>query len=202
MTTLENRPNTALLVVDTQVGVVAGAHDRDAVVANIGRLVEKAREAHVPLVWVQHSAEPLVKGSDEWQIAPELTPAESEPRVEKGYADAFDGSALESTLAGLGVGRLFVAGAETDECVRATLHGAIVRGYDAILVADAHTTEDHTEWGAPQPDAIIAHTNLYWSSHEAPGREAGTVKTDEVDFATRAVCPDSGHHLPDLQGRR
>ena len=43
MTTLENRPNTALLVVDVQNGVVAEAHQRDAVVRNVGNLVEKAR---------------------------------------------------------------------------------------------------------------------------------------------------------------
>jgi nicotinamidase-related amidase len=59
MTTLENRPKTALLVVDVQNGVVEGAHERDAVVANVGSLVEKARRERVPVVWVQHSDEPL-----------------------------------------------------------------------------------------------------------------------------------------------
>ncbi|WP_320068786.1 isochorismatase family protein [Micromonospora sp. RTGN7] len=186
MTTLEDRPNTALLVVDTQAGVVAGAHDRDAVVARIGRLVERAREAAVPVVWIQHSDEKLAKNSDDWQIAPELTPAESEPRVDKSYSDAFEDSALESTLARLRAGQLFVAGAETDECIRATLHGAVVRGYDATLVADAHTTEDHTEWGAPKPADVIAHTNLYWEYHSAPGRRAGTVETEKADFAGAA----------------
>ena len=44
MTTLENRPNTALLVVDVQNGVVAGSHERDAVVANIAGLVERGAE--------------------------------------------------------------------------------------------------------------------------------------------------------------
>jgi len=182
MTTLENRPHTALLVVDTQAGVVAGAHDRDAVVATIGRLVDKARAAGVPVVWVQHSGDELAKGSDEWQIAPELTPAGSEPRVDKNYSDAFEDSTLESTLARLGAGHLFVAGAETDECIRATLHGAVVRGYDATLVSDAHTTEDHTEWGAPKPADVIAHTNLYWTYHSAPGRRGGTVEADKADF--------------------
>jgi nicotinamidase-related amidase len=40
MTTLDNRPNTALLVIDVQNGVVADAHDRDGVVANVRTLVE------------------------------------------------------------------------------------------------------------------------------------------------------------------
>ena len=43
MTTLSDRPNTALMVVDVQNGVVADAHQRDAVVANISTLVDKAR---------------------------------------------------------------------------------------------------------------------------------------------------------------
>jgi nicotinamidase-related amidase len=54
MTTLDNRPNTALLVVDVQQGVVEGAPARDAVVANVGSLVEKARQEQIPVVWVQH----------------------------------------------------------------------------------------------------------------------------------------------------
>jgi Isochorismatase family len=85
-------------------------------------------------------------------------------------------------LSDLRVGRLVVAGAQTDECIRSTIHGAFVRGYDATLVSDAHTTEDQTAWGAPPPQKVIAHTNLYWTYHKAPGRTAGTVKTEDVDF--------------------
>jgi nicotinamidase-related amidase len=182
MTTLENRPNTALLVVDVQNGVVEGAHERDAVVANVGSLVERARSERVPVVWVQHSAEHLATGSDAWRIVPELTPDDAEPLIAKRYGDSFEDTVLETVLSGLGVGRLVVVGAETDACVRSTLHGAFVRGYDATLVSDAHTTGDQTAWGAPPPDQVIAHTNLYWSDQEAPGRTAGTVQTKDVDF--------------------
>jgi nicotinamidase-related amidase len=183
MTTLENRPHTALIVIDVQNGVVAGNHERDAVVANVASLVEKARREEVPVVWVQHSDRGLTRGSDEWQIVPELSRDDSEPLVEKNYLDSFEDTTLETVLSGLGIGRLVVAGAQTDACIRSTLHGALVRGYDAILVSDAHTTEDQTEWGAPPPDAVIAHTNLYWSGQTAPGRTAGTVETKNVDFA-------------------
>jgi nicotinamidase-related amidase len=180
--TLENRPNTALLVVDVQNGVVEGAHKRDAFVANIGSLVEKARRERVPVVWVQHSDEQLARGSDDWEIVPELTPDDAEPLVEKSYGDSFEDTKLESVLSDLGVGRLVVVGAETDACIRSTLHGAFVRGYDATLVSDGHTTGDQTAWGAPPPDQVIAHTNLYWTDQRAPGRTAGTVATKDVDF--------------------
>src|SRR2546427_8821423 len=183
MAALETRPHTALLVVDVQNGVVEGTHARDAVVANVSSLVERARQERVPVVWVQHSDEGLVRGSDEWRIVPELSPGEAEPLVEKNYADAFEDTTLETVLSGLGVGRLVVAGAQTDECIRSKLHGAIVRGYDATLVADAHTTEDQTEYGAPPPEQVIAHTNLYWEWQRAPGRRGQTVSTAEVSFS-------------------
>jgi nicotinamidase-related amidase len=183
MTTLENRPKTALLIVDVQNGVVEGTPKRDTVVANVGSLVERARQEDVPVVWVQHSDQHLAKGSDEWRIVPELNPDDAEPLVEKGYGDSFEDTTLESVLSDLGVGRLVVVGAQTDACIRSTLHGALARGYDATLVSDAHTTEDLTAWGAPPPEQVIAHTNLYWSDQTAPGRTAGTVETKEVDFS-------------------
>jgi nicotinamidase-related amidase len=183
MTTLPDRPNTALLVIDVQNGVVAGAHDRDGVIANINTLVDKARAENVPVVWVQHSSDDLPVNSENWQYVPELVRREGEPLVHKTYADSFEDTDLEARLAELAVGRLVVAGAQTDECIRSTLHGAVVRGYDATLVGDAHTTEDLTEYGAPAPALVIAHTNLYWNFHRAPGRRGGTVETAKVDFA-------------------
>jgi nicotinamidase-related amidase len=183
VTTLPDRPNTALLVIDVQNGVVAGAHDRDAVVANVGALVERARAEAVPIVWVQHSDAGLAAGSDEWRIVPELDPAPSEPLVAKSFGDSFEATNLESVLSDLGVGRVVIGGAQTDVCIRSTLRGALVRGYDTTLVSDAHTTEDQSEWGAPPPDKVIAHTNLYWTYQQAPGRTAGTASTEEVNFS-------------------
>jgi nicotinamidase-related amidase len=189
MTTLHDRPNSALLVIDVQNGVVGEAHDRDGVVANVSALVEKARAAGVDVVWVQHNSDDLPRGSEAWQYVPELDPRDSEPIVQKAYADSFEETDLEPQLAERAIGRLFVAGAQTDECIRATLHGAIVRGYDATLVSDAHTTEDLSPYGAPTPDKVIAHTNLYWQYHTAPGRTAGTVETADVEFAAAPAPP-------------
>jgi nicotinamidase-related amidase len=186
VTTLKNRPNTALLVIDVQNGVVGEAYDRDAVVANIATLVDKARAAAVDVVWIQHNDDDLKKDSESWQYVPELVREDSEVLIHKQYGDSFEETELESVLAARGIGQLIVSGAQTDACIRSTLHGAIVRGYDATLVSDAHTTEDQSPWGAPPPDKVIAHTNLYWKYHTAPGRRAGTVNTAEVDFAAKS----------------
>jgi nicotinamidase-related amidase len=186
MTTLTDRPNTALLVVDVQNGVMRASVESEAVVARIGSLVEKARAAGVEVVWVQHSSDELPRDSETWQYVPELVRREPEPLVHKIYGDSFEDTDLEAVLAARGVGKLLVAGAQTDACIRATLHGAITRGYDATLVSDAHTTEDLSAYGAPPPAQVIAHTNLYWQFHTAPGRTAGTVATADVDFAVKA----------------
>ena len=187
MTTLSDRSQAALLVIDVQKGVVADAHARDTVVANIATLVDQARHDGVPVVWVQHSGEQLEQGSEAWEYVPELSRLESEPLVHKTFGDAFEDTDLEEQLAKAGIGRLVVAGAQTDGCIRATIHGAFARGYDVTLVADAHTTEDLSAWGAPSPDQVISHTNLYWQYQSAPGRTAGVEDTDKVTFGVAAA---------------
>jgi len=111
-----------------------------------------------------------------------LTPADTEALIGKSFGDAFEGTALESVLAGLQVGHLVVTGAQTDQCVRCTIHGGFTRGYDVTLVSDAHSTEDATQWGAPPPEQVIGHTNLYWQYQSAPGRTARTVTAGEVTW--------------------
>ena len=189
MTSLPDRPNTALLVIDVQNGVVAGAHDRDGVIANINALVARARADAVPVVWIQHHDDGLPKGSDEWAYVPELEMAASEPLVHKTFGDSFEETDLEALLAERGVGRLVVTGAQTDACVRSTIHGAFARGYDVTLVGDAHTTEDLSEWGAPPPAQVIAHTNLYWAEQRAPGRAGDVVATEAVSFSAEGAPP-------------
>ena len=181
MTTLENRPNTALLVVDVQNGVVGG-------------LTSGTRSSRTSPAWSRRRgrSRSLSSGSSTptraWPGTATLGdclrtgPRRRGAAGEKSYGDLFEDTTLETVLASLAAGRLVIAGAETDACIRSTLHGALVRGYDATLVSDAHTTGDQTAWGAPPPDQVIAHTNLYWTFQRAPGRTAGTVETKAVNF--------------------
>lgn len=182
MTTLADRPNTALVVIDVQNDVVAGSFARDSVVGNIATLVERARAAGTPVIWVQHADDGLVAGTEGWQYVPELTFGDDEPVVHKHYGDSFEETVLEDELAQRGVGKLIVAGAQTDACVRSTLHGALARGYDAVLVSDAHTTEEPYT-GELTAEQVVAHTNMYWNWQTAPGRSGGTLVTADVDFS-------------------
>jgi nicotinamidase-related amidase len=182
MTTLTDRPNTALLVIDVQNGVVAAATRRDAVIAAINALIGKARDEGVPVVWIQHDDEEMPLGSPEWRWVPELSRNDGEPLIRKQYGDSFEDTRLEEALAARKVGHLVIAGAASDMCIRATLHGGFARGYDVTLVGDAHTTTDLSEYGAPPPEQVIAHTNLYWNYQKAPGRHAATRSSGEVSF--------------------
>lgn len=181
MSIFDGRGGSALLVIDMQVDVVAQAVDRDGVIERIAALVARAREAAVPVVWIQDTLDGRV-GEDGWQLVPGLAPASGEAVVAKDHGDAFEGTVLEDVLAGAGAGALVVCGAQTDACVRSTIHGAFARGYDVTLVADAHTTEDLTAYGAPPPQQVIAHTNLYWRYQSGPGKEASVRDAEEVAF--------------------
>jgi nicotinamidase-related amidase len=180
---LAGRPHAALVVIDMQNGVIEGGENLDQVVVNIASLVNKARQDGVCVIWVQHFDESLPKGSDEWQLIPALIPLEGEPLIEKSYPDSFEDTPLEAQLDYLGVGKLVVVGAQTDACVLATLHGAFIRGYDATLISDAHTTVDQTEFGGAPPSQVIAHINLYWNGISAPGRTASTVTAGDFAFS-------------------
>jgi nicotinamidase-related amidase len=188
MSSLPDRPNTALLIVDVQRDVVKDAHERDGVIANINTVLGRARAASVPVIWVQHTSEGLPEGSEGWQYVDELQRHDMEPLVHKRFGDSFEETELEALLAERKVGRLVVAGAQTDACIRSTLHGALVRGYDATLVADAHTTDDPSQWGAPLDAAqVIAHTNLYWSDSAAPGRSGSVAPAAQVDLGPAPI---------------
>ena len=174
---------TALLVIDVQRDVVANAFRRNEVVANIEHLVESARKAGVPVIWVQHSDDELVKGSEGWAYVSELRMGNGEPVVHKQFGDSFEGTNLDELLQELAIEQLIVCGAQTDACIRSTLHGAIARGYNATLVSDAHTTDDCT-WATPPLSAeqVIAHTNFYWNWQRTPRAVGGTSLTAEVVF--------------------
>lgn len=185
MTSLANRPNTALVVIDMQRDVVSQAFEVERVVANINMLVDKARSEDVPVIWVQHSDDEMPRGSHGWEYIPDLTWIDDESVVHKQFNDSFEDTDLELILANRKVGRLVVTGAQTDACIRSTLHGALVRGYDTTLVEDAHTTEDLRQWGAPlTPDQAIRYTNMYWGYSGAPGRKATTVAASDLDFSS------------------
>jgi nicotinamidase-related amidase len=181
MTALVGRPNTALLVVDVQQLILPDLWHGPEVVARIGALVDRARAEGTPMVWIQHEGPGIQRGSKGWQIVAELCPADGEPVVAKRFRSSFEETELDAVLARLAVGRLVVCGAQSDFCVRHTVHAALERGYDVVLVADAHTTEDAEIDGVRIPaELIVAHQNRATRGYALPGRTSDIALHDEV----------------------
>lgn len=160
----ERGGKTALLVIDVQNAVVEDGFDSQAVVERIGKVVDAARAAETPVIFVQHQDEWMTPGTEGWHIRPEVAPVVGEPIVAKCYPDSFVETTLDETLSALGVGHLIVAGAQSDACIRATSHRALSEGYDVTLISDAHTTSEREFNGV----TITAEQNVAQVNAAAP----------------------------------
>ena len=172
---------SALLVVDVQNGVVDGMPGRDELIATIGRLVDSARAAGRLVVWVQHADEDLVRGSEAWQIVPELQPRDGEPVVEKHHRSAFGDTGLGDLLRGHGIEGLVLVGAQSAFCVDMAGKHALADGFDVTWVSDGHGNGDQETTDGIVPDAVVrALLNRTWSSLRHPGRTVEVAASHDV----------------------
>lgn len=177
----ERGGTTALLVIDVQNAVVEDGFDSQAVVERIGRVVDAARLAGLPVVYVQHEDEWMTPGSEGWHIRPEVAPVVGETIVAKRYPDSFVETELAGTLATLGAGHLIVAGAQSDACIRATSHRALIEGYDVTLISDAHTTSEQEFDGVTIPaEQNVAQVNAAAPWIRYPNTTSALATSDEV----------------------
>ena len=159
--------NSALLVIDVQNGVVMNAWQKESVVARINSAIDSARSAGIPVVWVQHSEEEMPIGSDFWQIIPELVPQDHDERIEKIHGSSFQETNLAEVLSGFGTKHLYVTGAQSENCVKATTVDALERGFEVTLISDAHTTDEA---------GVVGDVNRKFAALEAGGKTV-VVKT-------------------------
>jgi nicotinamidase-related amidase len=163
---------------------MANAWDAPRIIGNIARAVERAREQGVPVIWVQHENDELPHGSPPWQLVPPLQPREGEARVGKRFNSSFEQTTLEEELARVGATHVVLAGAETNWCIRATAYGALERGYDLTLVADAHTAAPIELADGSRIDVagIVNDLNVVMTWVSYPGRASAAAGAEEVDF--------------------
>lgn len=171
--------DTALLVIDVQNGMFEEPepmHDGPGLLQRIQGLIEKAKAGNAPVIYVQHNEDegyPLAAGSHGWGIHPRIAPTAGEPTIQKHVPDAFQNTDLQEVLTRLGVGRLVIAGLQTDMCIAATAKGAHDRGYEVAVVKDGHSTWDQ---GGESAIQIIGRYNDEFRSF------AGNPEASEVDF--------------------
>ena len=156
----------------------------EPVVARVAGLVARARREGVPVVWVQHHDEELVRDTPGWRWVPELVPVAGEPVVHKHHNSSFEDSTLDEVLADLGTTHVVLAGAATNWCIRATAYGALDRGYDLTLVSDGHTTgpTELDDGRVVIASDIVDELNacVRWLSY--PGRRSTAARADLVEL--------------------
>ena len=183
MSAYPDRSKKALMVIDVQTGVVDYAKNRNEIVGRIKNLVDQAREAKTDVIWVQHSEDDMPLDSDSWQIVPELKPAYGERIVHKLWRSSFEETDLEEILEQLKIDHLIVTGAQSNYCVRHTIHAAIERGLDVTLVSDAHTTLDESWMGELIPaEMIVAELNRGFDGYELPDSEVVVTTAELLNF--------------------
>lgn len=184
MASIREGGRSALLVVDMQVGVLATAWDVPRTVDRVACAVARARAQGAPVIWVQHANDELVPGSADWQLVAPLAPAAGELLVAKQYGSSFERTELEDLLDERGISHLVLAGAMSNWCIRATAYGALDRGYDLTLVADAHTTADTVleDGFTIAAEQLVRDLNLVLRWLRYPGRRNGVALADALRF--------------------
>ena len=182
----------ALIVVDRQVGCFAGEpprRDRSGTVARILELADAIRP-HGVVIFIQHTDDDVfTRGSDCWQLLPELQRCEGDHVVEKCACDAFLETALHEVLCTRGISELVIVGCATDFCVDTTVRAAAARGYAVTVPEDAHTTCDRPHLSA---EKIIEHHNYMWSDLILPrGGRVRVIPTEDLLSEWQTVAPGS-----------
>jgi nicotinamidase-related amidase len=159
--------DTALVVIDAQIGVVGEAYHHDDVLDNINLLLDRARSSGTPVIYVQHNESiegGLVPGTTIWAIHPAVAPHDGEPVVQKESPDSFHETRLQEELEARGIKRLVITGGQTQYCVDTTVRRAVAQGYDVLLASDAHTTDDSETLPAEKIIAFYNETlNGFWA---------------------------------------
>jgi nicotinamidase-related amidase len=136
----------ALIVIDVQNEYVSGNllieyPDIRQSLANIGKAMDAATQAGIPVVIVQNTAPagaPIFdKGSHGWQLHDVVASRRHDYYVEKTLPSAFSGTGLADWIAANGINILTVAGYMTHNCVASTVQHALHAGLAVEVLDDA-----------------------------------------------------------------
>ncbi|SFL06221.1 Nicotinamidase-related amidase [Paenibacillus sp. 1_12] len=159
--------DTALLIIDVQAGMFSESppvHQGELLISTINKLIRKARDADIQIVYVQHNESKgklLEHGAKGWEIHPEIAPSEQDVKIQKYTPDSFHNTNLQAELDLREIKKLYITGIQSEVCVDTTCRRAFSLGYEVTLIKDAHSTWDTNILNAVQ---IIEHHNsvLTW----------------------------------------
>ena len=143
-TTLTIDPDrSAVLIEDFQQRIISNfASEPEAVVRNAARVLQAARAAGIPVMYVVHRGGPFAEYSPDLELHEGVAPAEGERIFTKTRTSPFSTTALDVTLREMGKDTLIVMGVATSGCVLSTVRWAFDINYSFIVVADACSDAD------------------------------------------------------------
>lgn len=175
--------DAALVMIDCQNTYREGVMQLVGVEAALKRarlLLERARDAGVPIFHVRHDAGPGTPydvTSQLGAISDEVAPAADEPVITKSHPNSFVNTDLQEQLRSAGAGNLVLAGFMTHMCVNSTARGAFNNGFAPTVVAAATATRD-----LPRGDHVIAAQALHEASLASIADLFGVVVSDVDDL--------------------
>jgi len=169
MTERQPAGNAPIIVIDLQTGMLDGVLEPPlagsaGLVDRARAVIEWARRTGRRVAFVRHDGakgDSLAPGAPGWPVWPALGQAKDEPTFAKSVGDAFSNPDLGRWVAEQGAGEVVLLGAQTDQCVAATVAGAIAAGLTVTVVSDAHGTWDY---GGESADQIIARHNAQFAA--------------------------------------
>jgi nicotinamidase-related amidase len=161
-------PNTALIVIDMQVGLLEDENypifNKESLISTINLLISKARNAGATIIFVRHterSGSPLEIHTPGWQISSELSITNNDLIIEKYTPDSFHQTPLITILETYNISTLVIVGLQSEYCIDTTCRRAFTLGFDTILIRDAHSTCNSSILPA---ETIIEHHNQVLSN--------------------------------------
>jgi uncharacterized protein len=155
--------NIALLVADMQEGMFSipghPIYNADGLLQNVSDLINKAREAKMDIIYIQHSSISkgiLQYGSPGWKIHNSISPGRGEMVIQKHSGDPFNKTKLQQELKFRNIGHIVLVGLQTEYFIDTTCRRASGLGYNVVLVGDGHSTFEAPHLTAEQ---IIDHHN-------------------------------------------
>ena len=152
----QNTQNTALLVMDMQVGILAMLPDSEKIISKVSDAIATARSKNIPVIYVVvgfrqgapeisvnnktfSATKERLSGVDMnmfMQVHERLAPHAGEVTVVKRRVSAFTGSDFEVVLRSLGIQHIILTGIATSGVVLSTLREAADKDYQMTVLAD------------------------------------------------------------------
>lgn len=164
-----NQLNQALLVIDAQQAIIdgdgdveVGVFEKDRLISNINKVVQKAMDESVPIIFIRDTEVAGGQGAG-FEVHPNINVPQEAVIFNKAATNSFYGTPLLDHLNELKVEHVVIMGCKTEYCIDTAVRAATVNRFDVTLVGDAHSTSDSSALTAQQ---IIQHHNRVLHGHD------------------------------------